>query len=381
MKRILIVHSEPFIPSLKGNTKAIWEYCNVLKRLGCELYCCISSDCCLPQEFIDYFEGRVYVFKRKRYTRFFIRAIQYCIRKVHKTITGYNKIDDLYPYGLERFVEELHRRYSFDSCIVNYITLSRLFKYISIKQKIVYTHDTFTFKKRLLGLDDFWFNLKPDEEARGLDRCSDIIAIQYNESVLFHYLNPLARVYTVYSHFSPVELPVVDNSSILYIAGNNRVNLNGIMFFLQQVFPLILAKRTDVNLEIGGLICDVIPPALITSQIHLLGTIEKLESFYALGNIVINPVYQGTGLKIKTFEGLSYGKAVVAHSHSVDGIYNKDKAPILSSSNPKKMAEYILTLLDDKELCVSMHEHALAYIEEMNTYVMDEYRKLINEHS
>ena len=59
MKRILIVHNEPFIPSLRGNTKAIWEYCNVLKKLGCELYYCVTSNCNLSQEFIDYFEGRV----------------------------------------------------------------------------------------------------------------------------------------------------------------------------------------------------------------------------------------------------------------------------------------------------------------------------------
>lgn len=110
-----------------------------------------------------------------------------------------------------------------------------------------------------------------------------------------------------------------------------------------------------------------------------MGKIDKLESFYALGNISINPVYQGTGLKIKTFEGLSYGKAVVAHSHSVEGIYNIDQAPILSSSDPKRMAEYILLLLDNRKLCISMHKHALAYIKEMNTYVLNEYRKLINE--
>ena len=379
MKRILIVHNEPFIPSLRGNTKAIWEYCNVLKKLGCELYYCVTSNCNLSQEFIDYFEGRVYVLRPKRYNRLFVRIIQYCTKKVYKKITGYNNIDDLYPYGLERFVEELHCRYSFDSCIVNYITLSRLFKYISVKQKILYAHDTFSFKRKLLGVDRFWFNLKPNEEAKGLDRCSDIVAIQYNEAVLFHYLNPLAKVYTVYSYFSPVELPVVASNSILYIAGNNEVNLNGITFFLQHVFPLILAIRTDVSLEIGGSICDVIPSSLITSHVHLLGKIDKLESFYALGNISINPVYQGTGLKIKTFEGLSYGKAVVAHSHSVEGIYNIDQAPILSSSDPKRMAEYILLLLDNRKLCISMHKHALAYIKEMNTYVLNEYRKLINE--
>ena len=41
-------------------------------------------------------------------------------------------------------------------------------------------------------------------------------------------------------------------------------------------------------------------------NVIICGYIYDLSAFYRQGDVAINPVYLGTGIKIKTFEALSY---------------------------------------------------------------------------
>jgi glycosyltransferase involved in cell wall biosynthesis len=42
------------------------------------------------------------------------------------------------------------------------------------------------------------------------------------------------------------------------------------------------------------------------------GGFETEDEVYRLGNVIINPMQTGTGLKIKTLEALAYGKTVLS---------------------------------------------------------------------
>lgn len=374
--KILIINSSPFLPIKNGSNKAIYEYCNILKELGVELYFCCFTYSSIPQETINYFNNNVFNYQRSPKRKLFSKAV---ISKFRLKFCKDHRIDDYYPWGIEHLINSLDNTYHFDMCIINYITLSKIFNYIKIPRKVVFTHDVFSNKLKILGTNNFWFYLTPNEEAKGLERCTDIIAIQENEAIFFHYLAPQKNIYTVYSPFPIVSHPLTYNNNILFIAGNNMLNLNGIKNFLDKIFPKILREVPSVNLLIGGSICNALSEYTQYKEIKLLGKIEDINKFYDKGDIAINPVYQGTGLKIKTFEALSHGKVTIVHKHSADGIFNPNKAPLLIAEDHEQFVDLIISTLKDYKLRQTYSESSLKYISELNSYVKDQYTKIINK--
>lgn len=320
------------------------------------------------------FSGGVFQYKRNLIDRFHPLKILY---RIKDKVCKYDDLDLYYPWGIEKYVNKLHEKYGFDACLINYVTMSRLYENCNIKKKIILTHDAFTYKDEILGVDDFWFMLKPNKEARGIRRCTDILAVQDDEKTLFQYYHLKGNHYTIFCRMSITLQPLTYNNNILFIAGNNQLNFNGIKFFLDNVLPLLKGK-TDVNILIGGTICNALAQYAKDEAIHLLGKIDDIDSFYGMGDIAINPIYQGTGLKIKTMEALSYGKVTIVHNHSVKGIYKVSSAPLLVANDKKEYADLILRALTDIKLREDMSQRSLEYIKEMDKFVDREYDRLLN---
>lgn len=381
LKKILIVGLEPFLPVKSGSNKVIFEYCRLLKSLGCELHYCNTYNTTCDESFIRFMDGNVYVpnyvptrienLKRRLNNK--ISSITY--RKKHKT--DFNTVDELCPGYLSEYIRQLNNEHHFDICIVNYIIISKVLEDLDIKKRVLFTHDAFTYKKELLGLNDFWFNLEPNEEAKGIRRATDILSIQENEAVLFHYYNPRAHVYTVFSPFLANKLPISGNNNILLLSGNNKINQNGVDYFLKEVFPIILATNANAKLVVGGTICNYLKDRRL-ENIELLGYIDDPARFYTLGDVAINPIYQGTGLKIKTFEALSYGRVTVVHPHSAEGMYCPSESPLLVGNDKIEFAQHIIKVLSDRDYKERLSSQSIYYIEKMNNHITAEYKRLLD---
>ena len=373
MKKILVISANPAPPIQAGNQKCIIEYCNLLHNIGCEVYFLyIEGRQKAPIEMFNYWGEKLFVYKKQLQKDIIKRTLIVLRAK----LLGYNHVDDLYPIGLTKYVKKLQQEMDFNAIIINYINLSKLFKSQFNCKKILFTHDCMTFKKAHLGVCSFWFDLTPNQEAKGLRRCDTIISIQENESIFFRYLYPGGNVKTIYSYFKAVPQPLTGNKNILFLSGKSDLNINGINYFIRDVFPLVLQKEPDAKLIIGGSICD----SLFTideNSIVKIGRVDNVEQFYALGDIAINPVYQGTGLKIKTFEALSYGKVTIVHPHSAEGIYDKFNAPIIQCKTPSEYATHLIEMLSNIEKRKEISNKSIEYIHSLNLYIAQQYKEVI----
>ena len=88
---------------------------------------------------------------------------------------------------------------------------------------------------------------------------------------------------------------------------------------------------------------------------------------------------KGTGLKIKTFEALSYGKVVIVHPHSSQGIYKRDTAPLLLASQPADWVNIISDILKNRILVQEIKQKDEKYIQEMNNYINSQYSSFLSE--
>lgn len=141
---------------------------------------------------------------------------------------------------------------------------------------------------------------------------------------------------------------------------------------------MMVDQDPELKLIIGGTVCEKIPKDKY-SNIGLLGRVDSLDNFYRQGDVVINPVSQGTGLKIKTFEALSYGKVVIVHPHSSQGIYQRDTAPLLLATQPAEWVKIISKIFMDRDQVQEIKQKDETYILEMNNYINSQYSSFLSE--
>lgn len=376
MRKILIISTMPTHPTDAGNRAAIMAQVHILQKMGHEVHFLFASMELSHSVDYDalksYWGEKLHIFTMNRILKAKRVFIDFCRKKFNH---GYWKVDDHYPWGLAGYVNQLNKKEHFDACIIQYYRLSHLLQDISIPRKAIYTHDVFSYKDKRIG-KSFYETLNADEEAKAMQRCPTIFAIQKEEAAYFQMLSPNSKVYTVYNPYQTHQSQLSNNKTLLYLASRMEFNVSGILFFLDNVWPSLNKKIPGIKLIIGGTVCERIESRY--DNVTLLGRVHSLDAFYALGDIVINPVFQGTGLKIKTFEALSYGKVTIVHPHSMIGIYKREKAPLLQASTIEEWINAIFDLIKTPHQIEDFSQKSIYYIEDMNRYIQMQYATFLN---
>lgn len=286
---------------------------------------------------------------------------------------GHYHCDDYYPRGLHRQVNALHREYGFGACLVNYYYLSRLFTLTAIPRKGMITHDCFAYKDLLVGGRHVYLNTTAHQEAIAMQRSPHVFALNEEEAAYFKRLSPRSSVHNVYSYYEYHAQPVRGNHDILFLSGGNVFNREGIRWFLAEVFPLVVERCKDARLLVGGSICNVLREMQLPDAVVLQGYVDNAVDFYSQGDVAINPISNGTGLKIKTFEAISYDKVTVVHPHSVVGIYKPSEAPLFVSASPEEWADFIVGVWAAPERMAAVKRRNKEYIEAMDEEIWRQY--------
>ena len=380
--KILIVSKCPTHPTDAGNRWWILSQAEMLISMGHEVHFLYINELPLKRDAAPYIESlektrkywgdKFHLFTVSKFQKYKMIAA-----KLYRMKFGHNywKVDDQYPFGLEQMVNELDGTIHFDVCIINYYYLSRLFEHINIPKKAIATHDCIAYKQLKTGMPTLC--ITADTEAKAMQRCPHIFALQEQEADYFQLLSPQSKVYNLFGKYQHYPQPISSNHNIMFLSGNNEFNQNGIKWFIKDVFPLILKRFPDAKLKIGGGICKVMPELKNLEGVDMLGYVDSLDEFYRLGDVAINPVYQGTGLKIKTFEALSYDKVTLVHPHSMAGVYKKNEAPLFASEKPEEWVKFLETVWDNPKRMEEIKKHNADYMKEMNEFIISEYRRFL----
>lgn len=381
---VLMISDCPTHPTNAGNRWAILSTCEVLKQLGCDVHFLYieertirSSNMAMYDEWSNctakYWGECFHIYQYSRIQQVY-RSL---LARYRRVICNFHSgLYDRYPYRLDRMVNRLDAKYHFDVCIVNYVYMTKLFDYINIPKKAVLTHDALAYKNLACQQKCSWIDAH--QEATALQKCTDIFALQDDEHAYFHILSPHSNIYNIYSKYDYHSQPIMGNKNLLFLSGNNGYNQNGLKWFIDGVFPLIRVKHPDAKLLIAGGICNSVKGLYENIDgVELKGFVENPRDFYALGDVAINPTYQGTGLKIKTFEAIANDKVTLVHPHSMIGVYKKESAPLFASNKPEEWVAYLDSIWDYPEKIQQIKKQNQSYLEDMNNFIINEYKRFL----
>lgn len=382
--KILIVSKCPTHPTNAGNRWWILSQAEMFMSLGHEVHFLYINEMPLKRDTAPYIESleksrkywgeKFHLFTVGKFQKYKMIAT-----KLYRMKFGHNywKVDDQYPFGLEQMVNELDATIHFDVCIINYYYLSRLFEQIRIPKKAIATHDCIAYKQLKTGMPTLC--ITADTEAKAMQRCPHIFALQEQEADYFQMLSPCSKVYNLYGKYEHHAQALVGNHKMVFLSGNNIFNQNGIRWFLREVFPDIRKAVPDAEVLIGGSICKIIKDLDNIDGVKLLGGVDDPAEFYAQADIAINPVYQGTGLKIKTFEAISYDKVTLVHPHSMAGVFKRDNAPLFASDKPEDWVTFLEKIWGNLDAINAIKLKDKEYLQAMNDFIVSEYERFLKD--
>lgn len=125
-------------------------------------------------------------------------------------------------------------------------------------------------------------------------------------------------------------------------------NIDGIRWFLSDVFPSIQAKRPGSTLAIVGRN----PPASIlefakSPGITITGTVPDVRPFLWQSSVSIVPLRIGGGTRLKIFEAMAAGAPVVSTTIGAEGLPVRNGETIRIGDTAEQFAHHCLALLEN----------------------------------
>lgn len=373
--KILVVSPVPSDPPTEGNRVCIRSYCNALSADGHLVdflysYRPWTSDRLALAAMSAAWPEGLHLHRASPFDR--IRdALAH--RNVARRQTGY-RWGSLCPHGLGRRIRSLTRQHRFDAVIVNYWTLTPAVMRLRGVRRILYAHDSFA--NRVSRTGNSWFSTDRATETKALESVDAVLAIQDSEAEGFR-ARTSTPVFTAYSHVPICKIPCGAASNLLFLAGPNGANVEGISGFIADVLPEIRAAFPEMRLIVGGGVCAALGHPR-NDAVQLVGEVSNLAAFYERGAICVSPVSRGTGLKIKVIEALAYGRLVLAHPHCLDGLPCAHEAPITPCGSTADWVTAVRSFAIDSEALRREQAKASAYAAKINTMCLTAFQAALS---
>jgi glycosyltransferase involved in cell wall biosynthesis len=161
-------------------------------------------------------------------------------------------------------------------------------------------------------------------------------------------------------------------SNILFLGSLDwRPNQDGVQFFLEQVWPRVLAQESSSQFIVVGRK----PPAWLrqllaqTKQCQLHADVPDVRPYLNQAAMLVVPLRVGGGSRLKILEALSANVPVVSTSIGAEGLRLNPELHYDQANSPEAFAEVIVRNLRQRELALSKATQGRQFV--LTHYVWD----------
>ena len=147
-------------------------------------------------------------------------------------------------------------------------------------------------------------------------------------------------------------------------------NIDGVMWFLQEIWPRIRQKQPGVVFDIVG---SRPPPALRKigeedDSIRVAGYVSDTAPYLEQTGVFVVPLRAGGGMRVKILNALAQGLPIVSTALGCEGIEVTPGRDILVGDTPGTFAEAVLRVLKDHEIARQLSVNGRQLAEEKYDY-------------
>jgi polysaccharide biosynthesis protein PslH len=290
---------------------------------------------------------------------------------------------------VRRRLDSLIAGENFDLLVCDFIYPAGLIDWTLSCPKILFTHNVeaqlwkqqFEAARHPLKKLLYWkeWRALSRAEIRYARQADYVITVsEQNRAFFSRHVHP-ARVSTIATgvdidffrpaHQTQRTAPVEPSRSMVFTGSMDWMpNQQGVLFFTSEILPHIHAEVPDADLWIVGRYPSSEIQQLSGAKIHVTGRVNDIRPYLQKAPVYIVPLLSGSGTRIKIFEAMAMGKAVVSTSLGAEGLPVRHGQNILIADHPREFAGAVVRVLRDPELAARLGRAARALVEKDFTW-------------
>ena len=356
---------------------------NILKHLSKKHHITLVSNTELPKDkpFLSHTDSLCDRFLPIYWKEVQRHSLQFYLRLIIQLFSFYpvNVLNDTSP-ELRLAVEKELQQGGYDLAICDFVQSALMFRHAHNLPTILFQHNVeaviigrhVTRAANPISRFFWWLQWKKmlQFEKQACRRFTSVIAVSEKDRAWFKKLYGLNNVHTIPTgvdsdYFRPIPDVVEKANSMVFCGSMDWLpNEDAMYFFLDDIFPLIKRAVPEATLTIVGRN----PPTSLKRRVksfknvNLTGWVEDTRPYIAQSAVAIVPIRIGGGTRMKIFEAMAMGKAVVATSIGAEGLPVAKDVYIAIEDDPNRFAEKIVELMNDRSQRVGIGKAAMTFV-------------------
>jgi glycosyltransferase involved in cell wall biosynthesis len=155
-------------------------------------------------------------------------------------------------------------------------------------------------------------------------------------------------------------------SEVLFVGSlNYPPNLDGLRWFVDEIWPRIRAARPDTRLTVVGRGGSAEELASVRNApgVDLIGEVADVAPYYRRAGVFVCPLREGSGTRLKILESMAFGNPVVSTRIGAEGIQAEPGRDLLIADVPQHFADAVVDLITNPARFDSIRHHGRALVE------------------
>jgi len=142
-------------------------------------------------------------------------------------------------------------------------------------------------------------------------------------------------------------------------------NVDAVMFFCREILPLIRQAEPNVTFTIVGRSpTPAVERLAQDAGIEVTGRVDDVRPYLAASTVNVVPLRIGGGTRLKIFEAMAAGRAVVSTTVGAEGLPTENGRHLLLADDAVAFAGSVVTLLRNAEARQAIESEARALVTE-----------------
>jgi len=146
--------------------------------------------------------------------------------------------------------------------------------------------------------------------------------------------------------------PDNDSKSIVFVGVlNYRPNVDGIVWFVEQVMPRLLESEPNAKVSIVGR--HPTPRVLQLAGragTQVVGSVPDVREYLRKASVVVAPLLMARGIQNKVLEAMASARAVVCSPSAAQGVDAEDEVHLLVADEPQQWVDQLARIMNDADL-------------------------------
>ena len=192
-------------------------------------------------------------------------------------------------------------------------------------------------------------------ERAALGRFHHIIAVSEHDRRQMLQMNPACEITVVPTGVDTQKCKVAPPSSakpprVVFTGSMDwEPNVDAMEYFCSQIWPRVRAEFPDAIFQIVGRNPFAKVQRLASESVEVTGSVPSVAEYLEKASVVIVPLRIGGGTRLKIFEAMAMGKAMVSTSIGAEGLEVESGRDLILADDASSFADAVILLLRDAE--------------------------------